>query len=38
MYGTEVPTYTTLVDISSKVNCDCLAINQGREPLGSLDG
>jgi uncharacterized glyoxalase superfamily metalloenzyme YdcJ len=37
MYGAEVPAYTTLVDVTSDVNSDCVALRPGAERLGSLD-
>jgi uncharacterized glyoxalase superfamily metalloenzyme YdcJ len=38
MYGTEVPAYTTLVDVSHKVNRDLLAKDPDRaQRLGSID-
>jgi uncharacterized glyoxalase superfamily metalloenzyme YdcJ len=37
MYGAEVPAYTTLVNVSSDVNSDYVALRPGAERLGSLD-
>jgi len=38
MYGTEVPAYNTLVDVSTQVNADVLAANPVRaERLGRID-
>jgi uncharacterized glyoxalase superfamily metalloenzyme YdcJ len=37
MYGAEVPAYTTLVDVTSDVNSDYVALRPGAERLGSLD-
>lgn len=36
MYGTEVPAYTTLVDVSARVNADHVAAHPEAERLGSL--
>lgn len=36
MYGTEVPAYTTLVEVSAEVNRDYVAATPGAERLGSL--
>ena len=37
MYGTEVPAYTTLVDVSTAVNADHAAAHPDAQRLGSLD-
>ena len=37
MYGTEVPAYTTLVEVSEAVNRDYVAAHPEAERLGSLD-
>ncbi|MET0702206.1 MAG: VOC family protein [Mycobacterium sp.] len=37
MYGTEVPAYTTLVDVSAEVNRDHVEHHPDAEKLGSLD-
>ncbi|MET0451658.1 MAG: VOC family protein [Mycobacterium sp.] len=37
MYGTEVPAYTTLVDVSTEVNRDCAGVGSYVDRLGSLD-
>jgi len=37
MYSAEVPAYSTLVDVSSDVNSDCVALRPGAGRLGSLD-
>ena len=37
MYGTEVPAYTTLVDVSTAVNRDFAATHPEAQRLGSLD-
>ncbi|MEO3761558.1 VOC family protein [Mycobacterium sp. B14F4] len=36
MYGSEVPAYTTLVDVSAEVNRNCVAATPGTERLGTL--
>ncbi|MFZ0902538.1 MAG: VOC family protein [Mycobacterium sp.] len=36
MYGSEVPAYATLVEVSTQVNRDCAAHNAGAQLLGSL--
>ena len=36
MYASEVPAYTTLVEVSAEVNRDCAASVHGAERLGSL--
>ncbi|MBV9353532.1 MAG: VOC family protein [Mycobacterium sp.] len=36
MYGSEVPAYTTLVEVSAAVNRDCATRRPGAERLGSL--
>ena len=36
MYGSEVPAYTTLVEVSTQVNRDCAARHTDAEQLGSL--
>ena len=37
LYGTEVPAYTTLVEVSEQVNADVLARHPDAERLGSID-
>ena len=34
MYGSEVPAYTTLVEVSTAVNRDCATRRPGAERLG----
>ena len=36
MYGSEVPAYTTLVDVSAQVNADYIAAHPEAERLGTL--